>query len=365
MQKGVKFRAYPNKEQKRLINKTFGWCRLVYNKGLIMRRDSYKNGIEVGYSQTCSMLTALKKQKDFEFLKEPDSMALQQSLKNLDQGYKNFFEKRANYPKFKSKYDSHQSYRTLNQGNNIRIIGKYIKLPKLGYVKIKVTMKVEHIKNVTVVRTPTDKYFVILNVDFEPKSIINKGCSIGLDMGIKEFYTDSNNRKVFNPKFLEKTTRKLVRAQRKLSRKQFGSHNRNKQQVKLARIHEKIVNQRNDFLQKQSTQLILENQIICIETLRIKNMMRNHKLARSIASVSWFKFFTMLKYKGKWYGNQVIEIPTTYPSSQICSCCGYKNPLIKNLAVRVWECPKCHTKHDRDVNASINILKKGLEIISL
>lgn len=365
MQKGVKFRAYPNKEQKRLINQTFGCCRFVYNKGLVMRRESYKNGIDVGYSQTCAMLTALKKQKGFEFLKEPDSMALQQSLKNLDQGYKNFFEKRANYPKFKSKYDNRQSYRTINQGNNIRIIGKYIKLPKLGLVKIKPTMKVGHINNVTVERTSTDKYFVILNVDFEPQLIPNKGGVIGLDVGIKEFYTDSNKGKVFNPKFLEESMRKLIREQRKLSRKQFGSNNYNKQRIKLAQIHEKIANQRNDFLQKQSTKLILENQIICIENLKIKDMMQNHKLARSIASVSWFKFFTMLKYKGKWYGNQIVEIPTTYPSSQICNVCGHKNSLIKNLGIRIWECPKCHTKHDRDINASINILKKGLEIINL
>lgn len=364
MRKGIKLRAYPNKAQKNLINQTIGCCRFVYNKGLAMRSDSYKNGIKIGYNQTSAMLTSLKQQDEFAFLKEPDSIALQQSLRDLDQGYKNFFAKRAKYPKFKSKHDNRQSYRTINQDNNIRIVGKCIKLPKIGYVKIKQSMEVGHINNVTIERTPTDKYFVILNVDFEPKSMANAGGSIGIDVGIKEFYTDSNNRKVSNPKFLEKSMKKLIRAQRRLSRKQLGSNNRNKQRIKLARIHEKITNQRNDFLQKQSTMLIRENQTICIENLNVKGMMRNHKLAQSIASVSWYKFFTMLKYKGEWYGNKIIGVPTMYPSSQTCSYCGYKNPIVKNLNVRTWECPKCHTKHDRDINASINILRKGLDIYS-
>lgn len=363
VQKGIKFRAYPNKAQKKLINQTFGCCRLVYNKGLAIRSDSYKNGTKVGYYQTCAMLTSLKQQDEFSFLKEPDSIALQQSLRDLDQSYKNFFTKKAKYPKFKSKHNNRQSYRTINISNNIRIVGKYIKLPKIGYVKIKQSMKVGNINNVTIERTPTDKYFVIINVDFEPQPMTNTGGSIGIDVGLKEFYTDSNNRKVSNPKFLEKSMKKLIRAQRSLSRKKLGSHNRNKQRIKLARIHEKVTNQRNDFLQKQSTMLIRENQTICVEDLNVKGMICNHKLARSIASVSWYKFFTMLKYKGEWYGNKVIGVPTMYPSSQTCSCCGYKNPLVKNLNVRVWECPQCHTKHDRDINASVNILRKGLEII--
>lgn len=363
MQKGIKFRAYPNKAQKNLINQTFGCCRFVYNKGLAMRIDSYKNDIKIRYSQTSAMLTSLKQQDEFSFLKEPDSIALQQSLRDLDKSYQNFFAKRAKYPKFKSKHDNHQSYRTINQGNNIRIIGKCIKLPKIGYVKIKQSLDVGHINNVTIERTPTDKYFIVLNVDFEPQPIANAGGSIGIDVGIKEFYTDSNNCKVSNPKFLEKSMKKLVRAQRSLSRKQLSSNNRNKQRIKLARIYEKITNQRNDFLQKQSTILIRENQTICVEDLNIKGMMNNHKLARSITSVSWSKFFTMLKYKGKWYGNKVIGVPTMYPSSQTCSCCDYKNKLVKNLDVRIWECPECHTKHDRDINASVNILRKGLEII--
>lgn len=364
MQRGIKFRIYPNREQQKLINQTFGCCRLIYNKGLAMRNDAYENGNKIGYSQTSAMLTELKKCEDFAFLKAVDSIALQQSLRDLDRGFVNFFQKRAAHPTFKSKHNRHQSYRTVNQGDNIRIVGRYIKLPKLGFVKIRQSMEAGKINNVTIEHTPTGKYFVVLNVEFEPQPRANNGGLIGIDVGIKEFYSDSNGNAVPNPKYLEKSMRKLIREQRKLSRKQKGSNNRNKQRIKVALVHEKITNQRNDFLQKQSTMLVRENQTICIEDLNVKSMIRNHKLAQHIASASWSKFFDMLSYKAAWYGNDIIKVPTKYPSSQTCSCCGYKNPLVKNLAVRVWECPKCHTVHNRDTNASINILNRGLQMQS-
>ena len=362
MNKGVKFRAYPNKEQQNLINRTFGCCRLVYNKGLAMRNEAYSNGEKIGYYKTCTAITSLKKQADFAFLKDVDSVALQQSLMDLDRGFQNFFKKNTKYPQFKSKHNNRRLYRTLNQNNSIRIVGKCIKLPKVGYVKIKQSIEIGHINSATIECTPTGKYFVALNVDFEPELRPNAGGMIGIDVGIKEFYVDSNGNVVDNPKYLEKSMRKLAREQRRLSRKQKGSNNRHKQRIKVAKVHEKITNQRNDFLQKRSTILISENQTICIEDLNVKGMIHNHRLAQHISSCSWFKFFSMLKYKATWYGNNIIKVPTMYPSSQTCSCCGYKNPLVKNLSVREWECPNCHTKHNRDTNASINILNKGLSM---
>lgn len=364
MQKGIKFRIYPNREQQKLINQTLGCCRLIYNKGLAMRKEAYKNGKKIGYSQTSAILTELKKCEDFAFLKVADSIALQQSLRDLDRGFVNFFQERAAHPAFKSKHNRHQSYRTVNQGDNIRIVGRYIKLPKLGFVKIRQSMEVGKINNVTIECTPTGKYFAVLNVEFEPQPRPNNGGCIGIDVGIKEFYADSNGNVVSNPKYLEKSMRKLIREQRKLSRRQKDSNNRSKQRVKVALVHEKITNQRNDFLQKQSTMLIRENQTICIEELKVRNMVRNHKLAQHIGSAAWSKFFDILTYKSVWYGNDIVKVPAMYPSSQTCSCCGYKNPLVKNLAVRVWECPDCHAVHNRDTNASINILNKGLQMQS-
>lgn len=365
MFKGIKFRIYPNKEQKILINRTLGCCRLIYNKGLAARRDAHNNGTNINYYETSKMLTELKRTDEYSFLREVDAIALQQALLDLDRSYKNFFQKRTSYPVFKKKRSSRQSYRTSNQGNKIRIVGKYIRLPKVGFVKIKQTTDVGKIYNATVERTPTDKYYVVLGVEFQPTKMPKTNNKIGIDVGIKAFYSDSNGNIIQNPKFLEKSIKKIIREQQKLSRKQFGSNNWNKQRIKLAKIYKKISNQQNDFLQKESTKLVKENQIICIEDLDIKKLMHNNKLARNIGSVSWGKFFEMLTYKSIWYDRDIIRIPRTYPSTQLCSCCGYKNKLAKNLKVRLWQCPSCNTIHNRDVNASINILNEGLRIQSI
>lgn len=362
MNKGVIFRAYPNKEQQELINKTLGCSRLVYNKVLAYKNESYKKGKKVGYNQTSAMLTSMKKEEKYAFLNEVDAVALQQALRNLDNAFVRFFKKKSKYPVFKSKHHYQLSYRTINNNNTIRIEENKIRLPKIGFLKIKQTMEVGHINNVTVRRTATGKYFVVLNVDFEPETKEECNNFTGIDVGLKSFYTDSNGNVVENPKYLEKSQEKLKREQRKLSRKQKNSKNKQKQRKRVARVHEKIVNQRNDFIHKITTKLVSENQVIAVEDLNIKGLLKNHKLARAISSVSWSKFFDTLEYKAEWYGRKLIKVPTTYPSSQTCSKCGYKNPLVKNLSVREWECPCCHTKHDRDLNASVNILNRGLSL---
>ena len=362
MKKGVRFRIYPNREQKSLIEQTFGCCRLVYNKGLDMRISAYKNGAPIGYKDTAAMVTELKQKEEYAFLKAVDSIALQQTLRDLDKAYANFFAKRARFPVFKSKHHNHQSYRTQNQGDNIRIVGKYLKLPKLGFVKVKQSCETGAVKNVTVERTPTGKYFAVLCVEYEPEPRQNLGGIVGIDMGISHFYTDSNGRVMENPKYLEQSLKQLEREQRRLSRKQKGSKNRDRQRRKVARLHEKVVNQRNDFLQKESTRLVYENQVICIEDLAVRNMVRNHKLAQHIVSASWSKFFDMLRYKSVWYGNDILQVKRSYKSSQTCSVCGHVNPEVKNLSVREWKCPNCGAVHDRDENAAINIKMEGLRI---
>ena len=369
MEKGYKFRIYPNKQQETLIQKTFGCCRFIYNHYLFKRIEIYKQDKStMNYNACCNDLKNLK--KEFEWLKEVDSTSMQSSLKNLDTAYQNFFRRvkqgdiKAGFPKFKSKKESKKSYKTKYTNNNIQVFDNKIKLPKLGLVKCKVSKQIQgRILNTTISQNPSGKYFVsICCTDVEIPQYLPTGFVVGVDLGIKDFCITSDGTKIENPKYFAKSERKLAKLQRELSRKTKGGSNRNKARIKVARQSEKISNQRKDFLQKLSTQLIKENDMICAEDLQVKNMVRNHKLAKSITDVSWGEFVRQLEYKANWQHKKLQKIDKFYPSSQLCSVCGYKNLETKNLSVRKWECPKCHTNHDRDINAAINILNEGLRI---
>ena len=362
---GYKFRIYPNKTQQELINKTLGCTRFVYNHFLAIRRDEWTaNHKSVTGFDTMKMLTNLKRYEDYNWLKEADSVALQQSLRDLDNAYENFFKKRANYPRFKSKHNHIQSYRTTNGngGTSIRIIDKKIKLPKVGFVKIKQSRIFEgRILNATVRRTASGKYFVSLCVEVDKAILIkpNNGGEVGLDVGVKEFYTDSNGNTIANPRILKRLSHKLAREQRKLSHKMPRSVNREKARIYVARVYEHIANIRRDFLHKTSIALVRQNAFIAVEDLNISGMMKNHKLARSIADVSWSEFFRMLEYKADLHGGEVVKIDRFYASSQTCSVCGHQHREVKDLSVREWTCPVCGANHNRDHNAAKNILRKA------
>ena len=388
MIKAYKFRIYPNKTQQGLLTRTFGCVRYVWNHFLARKEDAYNNGeTGLGFVTLSRELTVLK--QELPWLKEPDKAALQNALKYLIKTYDRFFkiqkdgpkytEKKLKHlerigrkpnrfdqnghPQFKRKRDNHKSYTTNCTHNNIKFLEKHIRLPKIGKVRFRDKQIPEgRILNATVSQEPSGKYYVSLCcTDVPERSLEKTGLSVGIDLGLKEFAITSDGNKKENPRFLKSCLAKLKRLQRVLSRKTIDGSRWNKNRIKLARLHEHIRNMRQDFLQKYTTELIRTYDVICLETLAVKNMVQNHNLAQAISDVSWSKFVELLSYKAEWYSKRIVRINTFFASSQTCSVCGYKNPETKDLSVREWICPECGTHHDRDINAARNILNEGLK----
>ena len=362
-----KYRIYPNKKQQELIQKTFGCTRFVYNYYLNKRKEMYENDKTTFTYNMCSKdLTSLK--KDLEWLKEVDSVGLQSSLKDLDYAYQKFFKEHTGYPKFKSKKNRYKSYKTKNTNNCLDFINKHIKLPKLGLVKVRDKQIPQgRILNATISQEPNGHYYCSLcctDIEFQQYPKTNK--NVGIDLGIYDFAILSDGIKIENPHFYEQSEKKLAKLQRELSRKTIGSSRWEKARLKVAKLQKHIANQRNDFLQKLTTTIVSNYDVIAIEDLDVKSMKETDSKTRNkrVGDVSWSEFRRMLTYKSQWYGKELSVIDRYYPSSQICHVCGHSDGK-KSEDIRNWTCPNCNSELDRDINAAINILNEGLRLLNV
>jgi putative transposase len=363
IRKAFRFRLYPNAAQQSLLARQFGCVRWVYNHFLARRQEMYEaTGKGLSYADTTGELAALKRAEGLEWLREAHSQTLQQGLKDLDSAYQRFFAQRNGYPRFKKRHEK-QSCR---YPQDVKLAGAgregQVYLPKIGWLRCVVHRPVEgKIKQVTVSKTPAGRYFVSVQVEMEHEApalagdVTPEHRSVGIDLGLTHFATLSTGEKIDPPRYLRKAEQRLKRLQRRVSRRVKGSKGRERARLELARQHEKVSNQRSDFLHKLSRRLVGENQVLAVEDLSVKGMLRNRRLSKSISDASWSEFLRQLRYKGEWYGCQVLTIDRFYPSSKRCHHCGSLNHALR-LSDRIWTCETCGVRHDRDLNAALNIV---------